>query len=39
MNGILQIIASFIEAFAEVGAGFASTFAGYQPKVPDELED
>lgn len=38
MDAMLQMFADFIGFFAEIGAGFASTGAGYQPEVPEELE-
>lgn len=32
-----SVIASFIEAFANLGAGAASNGTGYEPEVPKEL--
>ena len=38
MGQILGMIAAFIEAFAETGAGFLSIGIGYQPEIPEELK-
>ena len=38
MDQLLRVIAWVIETFAQIGAGLASSGAGYQPKVPTELE-
>ncbi len=37
MNSILTIVAVLIGKLAEMGAGFLSIGAGYQPEVPEEL--
>lgn len=37
MEMFLAMIADFVAAFAEVGAGFRSFGIGYQPEVPEEL--
>lgn len=37
MNALLTIVAGFILNVAELGAGFLSMGAGYQPEVPEEL--
>ena len=37
MNTLLTIVAGFILKVAELGAGFLSMGAGYQPEVPEEL--
>jgi len=37
MNTLLTIVAGFILNVAELGAGFLSMGAGYQPEVPEEL--
>lgn len=31
-------IASFIESIANMGAGMASSSAGYEPELPEELQ-
>lgn len=37
MENLWLAIASFIEAFAKLGAGAASNGTGYEPEVPEEL--
>lgn len=37
MNAVLTFVAGFIMNVAELGAGFLSLGAGYQPEVPEEL--
>lgn len=37
MNTVLTIVAALIGKLAEMGAGFLSVGAGYQPEVPEEL--
>lgn len=37
MEMFLSAVAAFIFKVAELGAGFLSTGAGYQPEVPEEL--
>jgi len=37
MNTLLTIVAGFTLNVAELGAGFLSMGAGYQPEVPEEL--
>ncbi len=37
MEMFLSAVAVFISRVAEMGAGFLSAGAGYQPEVPEEL--
>lgn len=37
MNTVLTIVADFILNIAELGAGFLSMGAMYQPEIPEEL--
>lgn len=37
MNGVWTLLASMIEALANLGAGMASSGAGYEPELPKEL--
>lgn len=38
MTTFWSVIASTIEAIANMGAGMASSGMGYEPNVPDELK-
>lgn len=38
MEMFLATVAAFILKVAELGAGFLSTGAGYQPEIPEELK-
>lgn len=37
MNAVLMMVAGFILKVAEMGAGFLSMGADYQPEIPEEL--
>ena len=37
MNGVWSLLASVVEALANLGAGMASTGIGYEPELPEEL--
>ncbi|MCI8765196.1 MAG: cyclic lactone autoinducer peptide [Lachnospiraceae bacterium] len=37
MDAVFMVIADFILKVAEMGAGFLSMGAGYQPEIPEEL--
>lgn len=39
MDAILAILAAVIEAIASYGAGAASLIAGYEPEIPEELQE
>lgn len=36
MNGVWSLLASVVEALANLGAGMASTGIGYEPELPEE---
>lgn len=38
MNTFLMVVTMLIGKVAEMGAGFLSLGAGYQPEVPEELQ-
>lgn len=38
MNGVLAMVAILINKVAEMGAGFLSMGALYQPEIPEELK-
>lgn len=38
MTAFWSVIASIVEAIANMGAGMASTGAAYEPVVPEELK-
>ena len=37
MNGVWSLLASVVEALANLGAGMASAGIGYEPELPEEL--
>lgn len=37
MDAVLMLIAAFVEKVAEMGAGFFSLGAAYEPEIPEEL--
>ena len=37
MSGVWTMLASIIAAIANLGAGMASTGAGYEPELPESL--
>ena len=38
MNGVLAMVAILINKVAEMGAGFFSLGAMYEPEIPEELQ-
>ncbi len=39
MINIWDVIADFIQKFAELGAGFQSIGSSYEPEIPEELKE
>ena len=37
MNGVWSLLASVVDALANLGAGMALTCIGYEPELPEEL--